>query len=152
MVAREAAHLGLLQRVLRLAGAMLLRLAGSPPPRSGISFVWRAVTSFVWRAARVHSLSNCPPGSPLVRLGVKVLALGVSAGGVRLLRSLSRLAGKVGHRDGTAYGTARTSTSSFFVHHLSALSRALATSDALTLLNAAATNDFLTTSPIRFAA
>ena len=65
--------------------------------------------------------------------------------GVRLLKHLGRLAKRPGHRDGTEYGAARTSTTSFFVHHLSTLSRALATADALTLLNAAASNDFLGT-------
>ena len=76
----------------------------------------------------------------------------VAAHGVRFLRTLSRLAQQTGHRDGTVYGTARTSTTSFFVHHLSALSRALVKADALTLMNAAATNDFLGASPTGFAA
>ena len=67
----------------------------------------------------------------------------VATHGVRFLRALSRLAQQTGHRDGTVYGTARTSTTSFFVHHLSALSRALVKADALTLMNAAATNDLL---------
>ena len=64
---------------------------------------------------------------------------------MRLLKHLGGLAKRPGHRDGTEYGAARTSTTSFFVHHLSTLSRALATADALTLLNAAASNDFLGT-------
>ena len=72
--------------------------------------------------------------------------------GVRLLRHLSHLANTVGHRDSTEYGEAPTSTSSFFIHHLSALSRSLVTSDALTLLNAAASADFLSSSPTRAAA
>ena len=58
-----------------------------------------------------------------------------------------------GHRDGTVYGTARTSTTSFFTHHLCAISRAIVTADALTLTKTAASEDFLlTTSLIRSAA
>ena len=78
---------------------------------------------------------------------------GISARGIQFLHYLSQLAATEGHRDGTVYGTARTSTTSFFIHHLSAISRAIVTADALTLTKAAAAEDFLlTTSLIRSAA
>ena len=51
--------------------------------------------------------------------------------GVRLLRALARKAKRPGHRDGTVYGTARSATSSFFTHHLSAIAAAVALADAL---------------------
>ena len=50
--------------------------------------------------------------------------------GVRLLRTLAKKAKRPGHRDGTIYGTARSATSSFFTHHLSAIAAAVALADA----------------------
>ena len=50
-----------------------------------------------------------------------------------------------GATDGTVYGTARTSTRSFFVHHLSAVAAGVKHADALTLENAAASLSFFDT-------
>ena len=52
---------------------------------------------------------------------------------------------KRSHRDGTVYGTSRSSTTSFFTHHLAAISAAVVYmyADALTLENAAATYAFI---------
>ena len=50
-----------------------------------------------------------------------------------------------GATDGTVYGTARTSTRSFFVHHLSAVAAGVIHADALTLENAAVSNAFFDT-------
>ena len=57
------------------------------------------------------------------------------------VRALSRLAARTktrAGRDGTVYGTSRSSTRSFFVHHLSAVSAGVVYANALTLVNAAA--------------
>ena len=51
--------------------------------------------------------------------------------------------------DGTVYGTAATSTRSFFVHHLSAVAAGAVHADALTLENAAAALTFFDTRSIR---
>ena len=64
---------------------------------------------------------------------------------IRLLRQLAKDTKRKGATDGTMYGTARTSTRSFFVHHLSAVAAGVMHADALTLENAAASNDFLDT-------
>ena len=58
---------------------------------------------------------------------------------------LSKDVRRKGAVDGTVYGTARTSTRSFFVHHLSAVAAGVMHADALTLENAAATLTFLDT-------
>ena len=67
--------------------------------------------------------------------------------GVRLLRALARKAKRPGHRDGTIYGTARSATSSFFTHHLSAIAAAVALADALTLEATAAAYAYQTALP-----
>ena len=68
---------------------------------------------------------------------------------IRLLAQLAKDVKRKGATDGTVYGTARTSTRSFFVHHLSAVAagvtHAAAGRDALTLENAAASNAFFDT-------
>ena len=58
--------------------------------------------------------------------------------GVRLLAQLARDVRRKGATDGTVYGTARTSTRSFFVRHLSAIAAPgwVIHADALTLVNA----------------
>ena len=50
------------------------------------------------------------------------------------------------------YGTARTSTRSFFVHHLSAVAAGVKHADALTLENTAASLSFFDTRSARRAA
>ena len=65
--------------------------------------------------------------------------------GVRLLGQLAKDVRRTGATDGTVYGTSRTSTRSFFVHHLSAVAAGVKHADALTLENAAATLTFLDT-------
>ena len=67
--------------------------------------------------------------------------------GVRLLAQLARDVRRKGAVDSTVYGTARTSTRSFFVHHLSAIAAGVIYADALALENAAATLAFLDTRP-----
>ena len=64
---------------------------------------------------------------------------------IRLLAQLAKDAKRKGATDGTVYGTARTSTRSFFVHHLSAVAAGVMHADALTLENAAASSNFLDT-------
>ena len=64
---------------------------------------------------------------------------------IRLLAQLAKDAKRKGATDGTVYGTARTSTRSFFVHHLSAAAASIMHADALTLENAAASSSFLDT-------
>ena len=51
---------------------------------------------------------------------------------IRLLAQLARDTKRKGATDGTVYGTARTSTRSFFVHHLSAVAAGVMHADALT--------------------
>ena len=53
--------------------------------------------------------------------------------GVRLLAQLGKDVRRKGAVDGTVYGTAATSTRSFFVHHLSAVAAGVKHADALTL-------------------
>ena len=48
---------------------------------------------------------------------------------------------------GTIYGTARSATSSFFTHHLSAIAAAVVLADALTLETAAAAYAYQTALP-----
>ena len=64
---------------------------------------------------------------------------------VRLLAQLAKDVKRKGATDGTVYGTARTSTRSFFVHHLSAVAAGVMHADALTLENAAASSAFFDT-------
>ena len=64
---------------------------------------------------------------------------------MRLLGQLAKDVRRAGATDGTVYGTSRTSTRSFFVHHLSAVAAGVRHADALTLENAAATLTFLDT-------
>ena len=64
---------------------------------------------------------------------------------MKLLRALAHKAKRRAHRDGTVYGTSRSSTTSFFIHHLAAIASAVVRADALTLENAAATYAFMTT-------
>ena len=71
-------------------------------------------------------------------------AVGARAG-VRLLAQLAKDVKRKGATDGTVYGTARTSTRSFFVHHLSAVAAGVMHADALTLENAAASSAFFDT-------
>ena len=65
--------------------------------------------------------------------------------GVRLLAQLGKDVRRKGAVDGTVYGSAATSTRSFFVHHLSAVAAGVKHADALTLENAAASLTFLDT-------
>ena len=62
--------------------------------------------------------------------------------GVRLLAQLAKDVRRKGAADGTVYGTARTSTRSFFVHHLSAVAAGAVHADALALENTAAALTF----------
>ena len=64
---------------------------------------------------------------------------------IRLLAQLAKDVKRKGATDGTVYGIARTSTRSFFVHHLSAVAAGVMHTDALTLENAAASNAFFDT-------
>jgi len=64
---------------------------------------------------------------------------------VRLLAQLAKDVKRKGATDGTVYGTARTSTRSFFVHHLYAVAAGVMHADALTLENAAASSAFFDT-------
>ena len=64
---------------------------------------------------------------------------------VRLLAQLAKDVKRKGATDGTVYGAARTSTRSFFVHHLSAVAAGVVYADALTLENAAASSAFFDT-------
>ena len=69
----------------------------------------------------------------------------VESRGVRLLARLGKDVRRKGAVDGTVYGTAATSTRSFFVHHLSAVAAGVKHADALTLENAAASLSFFDT-------
>ena len=72
--------------------------------------------------------------------------------GVRLLAQLGKDVRRKGAVDGTVYGTAATSTRSFFVYHLSAVAAGVKHADALTLENAAASNAFFDSRPANRAA
>ena len=75
--------------------------------------------------------------------GHQVIALiSESLGGIapdarKLLIALDKLASTDGHRDGTKYGLARTTTRSFHAYHLCAISTAIVTTHAEILLQAA---------------
>ena len=69
----------------------------------------------------------------------------VESRGVRLFARLGKDVRRKGAVDGTVYGTAATSTRSFFVHHLSAVAAGVKHADALTLENAAASLSFFDT-------
>ena len=69
----------------------------------------------------------------------------VESRGVRLFARLGKDVRRKGAVDGTVYGTAATSTRSFFVHHLSAVAAGVKHADALTLENADASLSFLDT-------
>ena len=56
----------------------------------------------------------------------------------QLLGTLARKARARGTQDKTAYGRSRSSTKSFFRHHLAAISSAIVYQDAVLLANAAA--------------
>ena len=67
--------------------------------------------------------------------------------GIRLLAQLAKDARRKGATDSTVCGTARTSTRSFFAHHLSAVAAGVIHADALTLANTAAALTFFDTRP-----
>ena len=69
--------------------------------------------------------------------------------GVRLLAQLAKDVRRKGAVDSTVYGTARTSTRSFFVHHLSAVAAGAVHADAIALENTAAALTFFDTRSIR---
>ena len=62
-----------------------------------------------------------------------------------LLRQLARVATLPTGNDTTVYGTSRTSPSSFFLHHIAAISSAIAAAQSHTVLKEAATRNFLLT-------
>ena len=57
---------------------------------------------------------------------------------VRLLRALSKGIGLPDVHDTTVYGTARASPTSFYTHHMAAISAAVVQANALLVLNRAA--------------
>ena len=61
---------------------------------------------------------------------------------VRALRALGKQARAPTTHDSTRYGLARTSPTSFYVHHVAAISAAIAYADATTVLLAAAAMSF----------
>ena len=71
---------------------------------------------------------------------------------VQLLGALARKARARGTQDKTAYGRSRSSTTSFFRHHLAAISSAIVYQDAVLIANAAATIAFQGAHPRRFQA
>ena len=62
-----------------------------------------------------------------------------------LLRSLARVASLPTGNDSTVYGAARTSPQGFFLHHITAISSAIAEAESATVLSHAATRNFLLT-------
>ena len=63
---------------------------------------------------------------------------GALAPGFRdLLRLYGRVAGRPYAHDATVYGAARTSPTSYYAHHLAAISASIVTADALVVLRAA---------------
>ena len=68
---------------------------------------------------------------------------------VQLLGALARKARASGKQDKTAYGRSRSSTKSFFRHHLAAISSAIVYQDAVLIANAAATIAFQGAHPRR---
>ena len=68
---------------------------------------------------------------------------------VQLLGALARKARAPGTQDKTAYGRSRSSTKSFFRHHLAAISSAIVYQDAVLIANAAATIAFQGAHPRR---
>ena len=59
-----------------------------------------------------------------------------------LLRVLGKAAAAPGTQDSTVYGTSRASPSSYYAHHVAAISAAVTRADAVVILNAAATMSF----------
>ena len=64
---------------------------------------------------------------------------------VRMIRALAEQARSADGVDSTTYGTGRASTRSFYRHHLAAISCAIQNADAHTILNNAASRDFILT-------
>ena len=62
-----------------------------------------------------------------------------------LLHHLAKLAKARNSQDGTLYGRGRQSTRSFYDHHLSAISAAIVTNNALSIINAASALNFALT-------
>ena len=73
----------------------------------------------------------------------------LSASVVYLLRMLARTASLPTGNDTTVYGTARTSPQSFFLHHITAISSAIAGAESKAVLEDAATRNFLLTLAMR---
>ena len=67
--------------------------------------------------------------------------------GIRLLGQLAKDVQRKGAVEGTFYGTSRASTRSFFPHHLGSIASSIVRADALTLCNAAATQDYVAARP-----
>ena len=64
-----------------------------------------------------------------------------------LLRATSKSIGLPGIHDSTVYGTSRASPRTFYPHHLAAISSAVVTSDATTLVNHGAALNLALTLP-----
>ena len=86
--------------------------------------------------------------STLLRKGLEVhLCIVETSGGangvlVQLLRLLARTAAAKGATDNSRYGYSRTSTRSFYTHHLTEISTAVQVADAEHIANAAAHEAF----------
>ena len=118
---------------------MLSRPSGS---NSGAAYAFDRASGTGHVAARAGDYSDALNKRFAVRLFVTESTGALSRRAVQLLGALARTARSRGTQDGTAYGRSRSSTRSFFRHHLAAISAAIVYQDAVLLANAAATLAF----------
>ena len=95
------------------------------------------------RATTTHDYADAQRRGHSVTLLVTETTGAVSSDFAALLRALAATARRADTHDSTEYGSARASPASFYPHHLANISAAITRSDALTLVNAAASELFL---------
>ena len=103
----------------------------------------RRATGEGWVRATVdHDYADSLGRGNPVTLLVSETTGALSATFVRMLLALAKQARAPTTHDSTCYGTARTSPHSFLSHHLAAISAAIATADATSVMHAAAAMSF----------
>ena len=94
------------------------------------------------RATTDHDYADALGRGTPVSLLVTESTGALSAATVRMLLALAKQASAPTTHDSTCYGTARTSPRSYFAHHTAAISAAIVSADATSVMRAAAAMSF----------
>ena len=94
------------------------------------------------RATTDHDYADALQRGTPVSLLVTESTGALSADTFRMLTALAKQAGAPTTHDSTCYGTARTSPRSYLAHHVAAISAAIVSADAASVMHAAAAMSF----------